>query len=179
MQTRREFIKTSMAATGGLMLGGLALDSKIYARSKQANDKVRVGIIGFSDRGRASLYPTFMANAEELGFEIVAVSDIWSRRREEAKAYFKNRYDLDVKLFRNNEELYESGMCDAVIISTADFQHALHLVEAHELVKDLLRHQRLPHHLQNLAMLRFSFLQCSHVIFIYRYSLFAAIRRQI
>jgi predicted dehydrogenase len=132
MQTRREFIKTSMAATGGLMLGGLALDAKIYSRSRQANDKVRVGIIGFSDRGRASLYPTFMANAEELGFEIVAVSDIWSRRREEAKAYFKNNYDLDVKLFRNNEELYESGMCDAVIISTADFQHALHLVEAVE-----------------------------------------------
>ena len=76
MQTRREFIKTSMAATGGLMLGGLALDAKIYSRSRQANDKVRVGIIGFSDRGRASLYPTFMANAEELGFEIVAVSDI-------------------------------------------------------------------------------------------------------
>ena len=132
MQTRREFIKTSMAATGGLMLGGLALDAKIYTRSKQANDTVRVGIIGFSDRGRSSLYPTFMANAEELGFEIVAVSDIWSRRREEAKAYFKNRYDLDVKLFRNNEELYESGMCDAVIISTADFQHALHLIEAVE-----------------------------------------------
>ena len=37
MQTRREFIKTSMASTGGLMLGGLALDAKIYARSKQAN----------------------------------------------------------------------------------------------------------------------------------------------
>ena len=40
MQTRREFIKTSLIGTGGLMLGGLTLDSKIYARSRGANDKV-------------------------------------------------------------------------------------------------------------------------------------------
>lgn len=132
MQTRREFIKTSMVATGGLMLGGLALDAKIYSGSKKANDKIRVGIIGFSDRCRGSLIPTFMASAQELGFEIVAVSDIWNRRREEARVFFKENYGIDVKLFRNNEELYESGMCDAVIISTADFQHALHLIEAVE-----------------------------------------------
>ena len=132
MQTRREFIKTSVAATGGIMLGALALDAKIYSGSRKANDKVRVGIVGFSDRCRSSLIPTFMASAEEMGFEIVAVSDIWNRRREEARVFFKEKYGLDVKLFRNNEELYESGMCDAVIISTADFQHALHLIEAVE-----------------------------------------------
>ena len=84
MQTRREFIKTSLIGTGGLMLGGLALDSKIYARAKNANDIVKVGIVGFSDRCRGSLIPSFMNHAKELGFEIVAVSDIWKRRREEA-----------------------------------------------------------------------------------------------
>ena len=130
MQTRREFLKTSLIGTGGLVLGGLALDSKIYARSRNANDTVKVGIVGFSDRCRSSLIPCFMASAAELGFEIVAVSDIWNRRREEAKAFLKKNYDIDVKLFRNNEELYDSGICDAVIISTADFQHATHLVEA-------------------------------------------------
>ena len=104
MQTRREFIKTSLAGAGGIMLGSLTLDSKIYAGSKRANDKVRVGIIGFSDRCRGSLIPTFMASAEELGFEIVAVSDIWSRRREEALQFFKEKYGMTIKAFRNNEE---------------------------------------------------------------------------
>ena len=132
MQTRREFIKTSLIGTGGLMLGGLALDSKIYARAKNANDIVKVGIVGFSDRCRGSLIPSFMNHAKELGFEIVAVSDIWKRRREEAAQFFKSKYGMDVKLFRNNEELYAAGICDAVIISTADFQHATHLVEAVE-----------------------------------------------
>ena len=130
MQTRREFIKTSLLGTGGLMLGGLSLDAKIHASAEGANDKVKVGIVGFSDRCRSSLIPTFMASAAELGFEIVAVSDIWKRRREEAAEFFNKNYGLNVRLFRNNEELYESGICDAVIISTADFQHATHLIEA-------------------------------------------------
>ena len=130
MQTRRDFLKTSLLGTGGLVLGGLSLDAALYARAKKANDTVRVGIVGFSDRCRSSLIPSFMNHAEELGFEIVAVSDIWKRRREEATAFFQKNYGKEVKLFRNNEEMYESGMCDAVIISTADFQHAPHLVEA-------------------------------------------------
>ena len=130
MQTRRDFLKTSLLGTGGLVLGGLSLDAALYARAKKANDTVRVGIVGFSDRCRSSLIPSFMNHAEELGFDIVAVSDIWKRRREEAAAFFQKNYGKEVKLFRNNEEMYESGMCDAVIISTADFQHAPHLVEA-------------------------------------------------
>lgn len=130
MQTRRDFIKTSLLGTGGLMLGGLSLGASIHARSRGANDVVRVGIVGFSDRCRGSLIPSFMNHAKELGFEIVAVSDIWKRRREEAAAFFRKDYGKEVKLFRNNEELYDSGMCDAVIISTADFQHAAHLMEA-------------------------------------------------
>ena len=130
MQTRRDFLKTSLLGTGGLVLGGLSLDSALYAKSKKANDIVKVGIIGFSDRCRGSLIPSFMNHAQELGFEIVAVSDIWKRRREEAAEYFRKNYNKEVKLFRNNEDLYESKMCDAVIISTADFQHATHLVEA-------------------------------------------------
>ena len=136
MQTRRDFLKTSLLGTGGLVLGGLSLDAALYARAKKANDTVRVGIVGFSDRCRSSLIPSFMNHAEELGFEIVAVSDIWKRRREEATAFFQKNYGKEVKLFRNNEEMYESGMCDAVIISTADFQHALHAAEAAENKKD-------------------------------------------
>ena len=130
MQTRREFLKTGMLGTAGLALGGLSLPTGSYARVLGANDKVRVGVIGFSDRFRSSLLPTFMASAEELNFEIVAVSDIWKLRREEAVKHFKEKYNLDVKAFRNNEELFDAKMCDAVIISTADFQHAQHCIQA-------------------------------------------------
>ena len=128
MQNRRDFLKSSLLAAGGMMIGGMSTSS--FAKVRKANDTVKVGIVGFSDRARGSLIPCFMLHAKELGFEIVAVSDIWSVRREAAKKFFKEKYDIDVKVFRNNEELYESKMVDAVIIATADFQHATHLTEA-------------------------------------------------
>jgi len=130
MQTRREFLKSSLIGAGGLVIGGLALDSRIYARAKGANDSIKVGIVGFSDRCRSSLIPAFMTFAKELNFEIVAVSDIWSLRRREAEEFFAGKYGMKVKTFRCNEELYDSHLCDAVIISTADFQHPIHLAEA-------------------------------------------------
>ena len=135
MTSRRDFLKTSAYAMGGIAMGGgltmVGLPTAEAAKkTKGANDKIKVGVVGFSNRFKYSLLPAFQASAPELGFEIVAVSDIWSVRREEAVAYFKEKYNQDVKVFRNNEELYDSRMCDAVIISTADFQHARHLVEA-------------------------------------------------
>jgi len=130
MQTRRQFLKSSVLGAGGLVIGGLALDANLYAKVKGANDSIKVGIVGFSDRCRGSLIPAFMAYAKELGFEIVAVSDIWSLRRQAAEEFFQTKYGIKVKTFRCNEELYDSKMCDAVIISTADFQHPIHLAEA-------------------------------------------------
>ena len=105
MQTRRDFLKTGMLSTAGLALAGMGVPLRSFARTLGANDRVRVGVIGFSDRFRSSLLPTFMANAKELNFEIVAVSDIWKLRREEAVKHFKEKYNLDVKAFRNNERL--------------------------------------------------------------------------
>lgn len=130
MATRRDFLKHSALGAAGLTIGGLGFSPESYARIVNANEKIRVGIVGFSDRARHSLIPAFQAYAKELGFEIVAVSDLWKRRREEASAFFRDKYGITVKTFRNNEELYDSKLCDAVIISTADFQHALHCIEA-------------------------------------------------
>ncbi len=125
--SRRTFVKITAAG-----MVGAALDSRAssYARILGANDRVRVGIVGSSDRSRSSLIPAFLKHADELNFEIVAVSDVWKLRREEAAAYFQKRTGKSVVLARNNEELYERKDVDAVIIGTADFQHAVHGVEA-------------------------------------------------
>lgn len=127
---RRDFLKVGALGTAGFVLETIPGGSLYAAKKKSANDIVKVGIIGFSDRCKGSLIPAFMNHAKELGFEIVAVSDIWKLRREKAEVFFKEKYGITVKTFPNNEALYESKMCDAVIVSTADFQHATHLVEA-------------------------------------------------
>ena len=129
-KSRREFIKKTAMATAGTYLGTFAFSPKSYANILGANDRVRVGVVGFSDRFRSSLLPAFTSHHKELNFDMVAVSDIWKRRREEGQAILKEKLGHDVKTFVNNEALYSSKEVDAVIISTADFQHALHTVEA-------------------------------------------------
>jgi predicted dehydrogenase len=127
--TRRHFIKTLAAGSAGIAAGGL-LTAKGYSRILGANDRVRVAVVGFSDRCRSSLLPPFAVYAKELNFELVAVSDIWNRRREEGKAFIQQLTGQTVAAVRNNDELYNAQKPDAVIIATADFQHALHCAEA-------------------------------------------------
>ncbi len=125
--SRRDFIKTAGLGAAGIMLGPTAAS---YARVQGANDRVRVGIVGFSDRARQALIPSFMMHAKELNFDLVAISDIWSRRRDEGAEFLGKATGHVIEQARNNDELYARKDVDAVIISTADFQHALHGVEA-------------------------------------------------
>jgi predicted dehydrogenase len=125
-RSRRNFLKQSSLAA----LGAIAFSAKSYANIIGANDRVRVGVVGFSDRFRSSLLPSFTNHHKELNFDIVAVSDLWKKRREEGMAVLKEKMGHDIKGCMNNDELYSTKDIDAVIISTADFQHALHTIEA-------------------------------------------------
>jgi len=135
-ETRREFLKKSGLAAAGLMIGGLNMSAKSYSRIKGANDRVNVGVIGFSDRFKNTLLPCLKNHNKELNFDIIGVSDIWKRRREEGVSYLSDCFGHAIRGYFNNEELYRDKDIDAVIISTADFQHALHTVEAAENKKD-------------------------------------------
>ena len=53
--------------------------------------------------------PAFKEHYKALNFEVVAVSDLWNRRRDEAAEFFKKEFATDVTLYRNNEELYEKS----------------------------------------------------------------------
>ena len=131
MTTRREFVQKAALGTAGITLG-----AKSYSRILGANDRVRVGIVGYSDRFRGSLHPSFMTLSKEMNFEFTALSDIWSLRREEADKFYKSK-GITLRLARNNDELYSGKDTDAVIISTADFQHALLCAEAVEAGRDV------------------------------------------
>ena len=124
---RNTFIKTTAAA--GL---AMAFSAKSYARIIGANDRIRVGVAGFSDRFKNDLFPAFKGHHKEMNVEIVAVSDLWKVRRDLGLAFLKEKTNPDVTAYRNNEEMYAARGIDAVIISTADFQHALHTIEAVE-----------------------------------------------
>ena len=131
--TRREFLKASGAA---LAATAFASSARSYAAIAGANDRVRVGIVGCGDRMKQGDLPAFRASAKEMNFEIAAVSDLWKMRREEGSAFIEKMFGNPVDQVRNNDELYARKDVDAVIIATADFQHAYHGIEAVEAGRD-------------------------------------------
>ncbi|HEY9231829.1 MAG TPA: Gfo/Idh/MocA family oxidoreductase [Blastocatellia bacterium] len=140
--SRRAFIKTSVAGAAGLTIGSRAAS---YARILGANDRLRVAFVGPGDRARDALIPAFLRLAGELNFEPVAVCDIWNKRREEGAAFVSQQADRfkvpmsgeQLARARNTDELYSMKNIDAVIIATADFQHAVHCMEAVRAGKDV------------------------------------------
>ena len=122
--SRRTFLK--IAGTG------IALSSSpaSYARILGANDRVRVGVFGFSERFRDALLPAFNQHAAEMNFEFAALSDIWKLRREDGLAHLKKVTGKEVAGAHNNAELLDRKDVDAVIVATSDFQHAQHGVAA-------------------------------------------------
>lgn len=129
-ESRRDFIKKAAIAGGGMLVSNVAWSAQSYKRIIGANDRVRVGVVGFSDRHRGAHMPCFMNHYKELNFDFVAVSDIWSKRREEGVAAWKAKMGHDIVGCRNNEEMYDKKLVDAVFVATADFQHARHAIEA-------------------------------------------------
>jgi len=124
---RRQFLKTGGAA---LAASAVSWSASSYAAILGANDRVRVGVIGCGDRMKGALIPAFQENAKEMNFELVAVSDLWNRRREEGVAFIQKLRGSPIAQVRNNDELYARNDVDAVLIATADFQHAQHGAEA-------------------------------------------------
>jgi len=124
---RRQFLKAGGAAFAATALSSSASS---YAQILGANDRVRVGVVGCGDRMKQALIPAFLQNSKDTNFQLVAVSDIWNRRRDEGAAYIQKLSGSPVDTARNNDELYARKDVDAVLIATADFQHALHGVEA-------------------------------------------------
>src|SRR6202046_5673454 len=130
---RRQFLKGSGAV---LAAAAVSWNASSYAAILGANDRVRVGVVGCGDRMKQALIPAFLQHNQETNFQFVAVSDIWNRRREEGAAYIQKLGGGKVDPVRNNAELYSRKDVDAVLIATADFQHALHGVEAVEAGRD-------------------------------------------
>ena len=133
---RREFVKIGAAGAAMAALPGIlrAQQAPGLAAGKyyRANETVRVACVGYSDRFRSSLLPCFLHHNKELKFDMVAVADLWKKRLfEKAKPEIEKKIGHKIDAYSSDMALYEQAKdVDAVIISTADFQHAQHACHA-------------------------------------------------
>jgi predicted dehydrogenase len=113
-------IGTTLGTTLGTTIGTTALS---YARILGANDRISLGHIGVGNRGR-ELASIVEGLKDSHKVEMTAVCDLWRVNRERAAHAAEKAYSRTPRSFQHLEDLLALRDVDAVIISTADFQHA-------------------------------------------------------
>jgi len=134
--TRREFLGKGAAGAAGMAMA-MAAAGPLAGRVLGANDRVRIGVVGPGDRAHG-LMQECAKLCGDLNMELVASCDIWNKARERGAATIKALTGRDdVIQCRNLEEICERDDIDALIIATADFQHAQHMAYAVRAGKDV------------------------------------------
>jgi len=118
-----------------LTAGAVAATASSYRRILGANDRISLGHIGVGNRGRG--LARIAAQLRQLkNIEMTAVCDLWKVNREAAAAKASEVYGKPPRSFQYMEDLLALKDVDAVLISTADFQHSPHLKIVAEAGKD-------------------------------------------
>ncbi|HSU18194.1 MAG TPA: Gfo/Idh/MocA family oxidoreductase [Acidobacteriaceae bacterium] len=151
-KTRRDFLKTSSALLASTAVTGWT--AKSYAAVPGANDRVRTAVVGCGDRMKGALIPAFLQNANDQNFQFVAVCDLWNKRRDQGAAMLSQKTGNTVVAVPNTDELYARKDVDAVLIATADFQHAQHGVQAVKAGRDAYVEKPLAHTMEDARAIR-------------------------
>jgi predicted dehydrogenase len=120
-QTRRTFLKQAALGTAAAIVFP-------PSRVLGANDRIRVGMIGVGDRGSELLDQVRSVH----GVEVVAMADVYSRRRDEVKSKVPG-----VQTFDDHRRLLDMKDVDAVIVASPLHTHARHFLDTLAAAKDL------------------------------------------
>jgi len=115
-----EIRRRSFLIGGAAAIGTSALS---YGRIIGANDRISIGHIGVGRRGR-ELASVVADLKRSHNVEMTAVCDLWKLNRDRAAKTARQVYEREPRSFVYLEDLLAQKDVDAVIISTADFQHA-------------------------------------------------------
>ncbi|MDZ4796674.1 MAG: Gfo/Idh/MocA family oxidoreductase [Bryobacteraceae bacterium] len=129
---RREFLKATTTVGAALGLAGKAFGAHPTKQGRVigANDKINIGIIGVGGRG-FYVAREFAKAGESENAQIVAVCDVWEKRKAKAAAAYKAQGYLDYREVLNRDDI------DAVVVATPDHWHATIALEAMDRGKDV------------------------------------------
>ena len=129
---RLEFIKR----TGALLAAGAfspVLSNNLFARSKGANDRINVALIGCRNMGWGDLNDALLIPEVRC----VALCDIDRQILENRAAELEKRTGVKPDLYSDYRKVLDRKDVDAVIIGTPDHWHCLMMVDACAAGKDV------------------------------------------
>ena len=140
--TRRHFLgrtAAGLAALGGASAASAkstrpSLPARSAARVVGANDRINLGMIAVGGMGGGHLRGFMAQSEEQKDIQVVAVCDIYARRKERAKTVAK----LDDKgVHHDYRELLARNDVDAVVIASPDHWHAQMAIDSMAAGKDV------------------------------------------
>ena len=131
---RRDFVKTSLAATSGIASAVTSTSAKTVSPQTSPNSQIRVGMIGCGGQGNSD------ANhfSRIPNVRIVALADVYEGSIK--NTLNSNTLKLDAAkttVYSDFRRLLDNKDLDAVIIATPDHWHALTMVMACQAGKDV------------------------------------------
>jgi predicted dehydrogenase len=152
--TRRDFLaraSTAATAIGVTAAAAVAAQQKgikpgmparSAARVVGSNDRIRVGMIGMGGMGTVHLQAFMKQTEEEKDIQVVAVCDIYKRRKERARDIAKL---TDKDVHHDYRDLLARGDVDAVLIATPDHWHGQIALDALASGKDVYLEKPMTH----------------------------------
>ncbi|HZT29114.1 MAG TPA: Gfo/Idh/MocA family oxidoreductase [Bryobacteraceae bacterium] len=148
---RRDFMKSAAAA--GATLGAarnlLGKPSKAAASGRVlgANDRINVAVVGVGGRGAYLANEFAKIGSADNSCQIVAVADVYEKRKKEAAERHKCDGYLDYREIINRSDV------DAVVVATPDHWHAKIALEAMDHGKDVYCEKPMTHTIEEAKQL--------------------------
>lgn len=124
--TRRDFMKSSIAAGAGLAMAAP------FSRVRGANDEIRVAVVGIHGRGGAHIH----AFDGMSGVRVAALCDVDKKVLESCAKPFKDR-NTPVDTYVDVRKLLEDKSIDAISIATTNSSHSMITVWGCQAGKDV------------------------------------------
>jgi predicted dehydrogenase len=147
MDSRRKFI--------GAMATGLASTLASSAGVLNANDRVRVGVIGAGQRGTELVHQALACP----NVEIAALADVYSKRLDDARNLVPG-----AAVYNDHRRLLEDQSIDAVIVATPQHLHCEHFVHSLEAGKHVYQEKTLAFTLDQAKRMRAAYRQAPRAI---------------
>ncbi len=132
-KNRREFLKKSIMATGGMIVTGSSINATNISNQKSPNDIINVAVIGIRTRGRAH----YSEYTKIPNVRVTTLCDIDERLFPERVAEveklsgFKPKTEVDIRKVLDDKDI------DAISIAAPDHWHSLMTIWACQAGKDV------------------------------------------
>jgi predicted dehydrogenase len=124
MTARRDFIKSSLAGTAGIAIGGMGFSARSYASVMGANDRINIAVIGIRNQGMVHIN-SFCGLKDSHNVQIKTLCDTDERLFESRSKVVLDKTGVKPGVEWDIHKILADRDIDAVSIVTPNHWHAL------------------------------------------------------